>query len=304
MHGVSLRITAPQTIAELLDRRLASFRSAEAINPELDFTFVRGRIVPNQSGNRRIYDLEDGYVTYDPTRALLAAHYRNLVALSCQIITGRVRYVLAPDREADRMATQILFTLPLIELMRRRSLFNIHASGMCLGTETVLLAGTTGAGKSTLTLALVKGGWDYLGDDMLFLRPDGRTVLGFPEGISYTDETMGFFQGLPEIVEGSRKGNVRPEIAFGCNEALLGQVGAVVFPRIAPTRGTLLTALDPKDAFMELAPNVLMSDQTACEAHLQTLALLTRSVPSFRMNTGWDLTQAADRLRDLIRCSK
>src|SRR5262245_3573357 len=50
-----------------------------------------------------------------------------------------------------------LFTLPLVEMLKRRGLYGLHAGGVCLHGRALLLPGTSGSGKTTLTLALARG---------------------------------------------------------------------------------------------------------------------------------------------------
>lgn len=303
LHGVALRTAAPPEVTRLLYQRLARFHTVETSKVDLDFTFGRGSVFANHfaSPGRRVYELEGGCVTYDPESKVLSALYRDLVQMTCDTASGETVYKVAPDADADRLATQILFTLPLIELMRQRMLFNVHAAGLCREGKTVLLAGRSGAGKSTLTLALTQGGWAYMGDDMLFLQPDGRTLLGFPQGISYTPDTTRLVRGLPDAPDGSRKGHVWPDRVFGSEEVLSAEADALVFPRIAAARQSILSPITSSEAFLELASNVLMTDQGVCEAHFGSLAQLTKQVPSYRLNTGWDLMSALEVIEELLQ---
>ena len=217
LHGVAIRTAAPREVTRLLHQRLVRFYTLEPSRVDLDFTFGRGSAFANHfcSAGRRVYELEGGCVTYDSGSKVLSARYRDRIQMACDTASGETVYEVARDADAHRLASQILFTLPLIELMRRRRLFNVHAAGLCRKGKTVLLAGRSGAGKSTLTLALTQAGWAYMGDDMLFLQPDGRTLLGFPQGISYTRGANRLLHGLPEAPDGSTKGRVWPDRVFG-----------------------------------------------------------------------------------------
>lgn len=87
-----------------------------------------------------------------------------------------------------------MLTIPLIELLKRRRLFSVHAA--CLATNGcgVLFAGASGSGKSTLALSLLMSGFEFLGDDMVFLRNgDGpQRALAFPDAIDFTPSTNSF----------------------------------------------------------------------------------------------------------------
>ena len=185
--------------------------------------------------------------------------------------------------DSINLATRILFTLPLIEMLRRRGFYNIHAAGLCRGADAVLLAGASGAGKSTLTLAMTRAGWGYLGDDMLFLKKDGVEVFGFPEGIDCFSENGAR----------STKLHLAPETAFGTVVLRNATPRALLFPRIAHVPETVTKPMSPEEAFLQLAPNVLMTDRAACETHFHVLASLVARIPAFSLHTGTDLTQAA-----------
>jgi hypothetical protein len=52
----------------------------------------------------------------------------------------------------------------------------MHVAALVNGDRALLLSGRPGAGKTTLTLALVRGGFGFGGDDVTLLRSDGRCV--------------------------------------------------------------------------------------------------------------------------------
>jgi len=68
--------------------------------------------------------------------------------------------------------------------------FALHAASLVSNRKGLLLCGEPGAGKSTLTLHLTDAGFQYGGDDIVLVAPDGRA-----EGISFT----------PTVKPGSRE---------------------------------------------------------------------------------------------------
>src|SRR5207302_4151578 len=75
------------------------------------------------------------------------------------------------------------------------------------GEQGLLLAGGSGCGKSTLALILLRAGFTFLGDDMLFLAPasDGLRLLAFPDEINITAQTACLLPELHHLQEGPRK---------------------------------------------------------------------------------------------------
>jgi hypothetical protein len=65
-------------------------------------------------------------------------------------------------------------------LQRYRFLIALHAAGIALGDQAMLLVAGSGCGKTTLAAALVAGGWDYLSDDMILLQPGTLAAVGVP----------------------------------------------------------------------------------------------------------------------------
>jgi hypothetical protein len=54
-----------------------------------------------------------------------------------------------------------------------------HAACLLLGGKSLLVSGRPGAGKTTLALHLMEAGFDYGGDDIVFIAPDG-SAMGVP----------------------------------------------------------------------------------------------------------------------------
>lgn len=277
LHGVSIRVSGPDEITEGIGRRLLSFASGETREPDLDFRFTRGEcLVDPPRGARAIYELAGGGVWYDAATDTITAQHSCGAQLRCDAAAGRAEYTLRAGEEASRVATHILFTLPLIELLRRRDLFNVHAAALCKDGAALLFGGASGAGKSTLTLAMTQAGWDYMADDMVFLRPGCAGVYGFPEGIDV----------FPECGSQSHKVHVRPE-----REVLEAAPRALIFPRVAHQARSVLHPISPAEALLRLAPDILLTNREVCEKHLQVLRDLTQRTPAFRMDTGTDLEE-------------
>lgn len=140
-----------------------------------------------------------------------------------------------------------------------------------------------------------------LSDDLVFLRltTGGLEVVGLPDELDFTEHTAVLF---PELTAPTARSNprrpkrsVRPE-----------DVGMVLVPRCRPTAVVLITVaaaepsrlvpVDADDALLELVPNVLLTEPSSSQAHLDALAQLVQAVPCFRLSSGCDVT----RLPDLV----
>lgn len=83
------------------------------------------------------------------------------------------------------LQTQIdgLETVPLLHLLIVRMMFAagflpLHAAALVQQERLILLAGERGAGKSTLSTRLGCLGFSLLGDDLVYLKKDGKILLG------------------------------------------------------------------------------------------------------------------------------
>jgi energy-coupling factor transporter ATP-binding protein EcfA2 len=164
----------------------------------------------------------------------------------------------------------------------------------------LLLAGQSGAGKTTLALALARAGLGFLGDDTVFLvdRESSLHVLGFPDEVDVTDHTASLLPELSRLLDrpkppGAVKHRLRAEEVYRTELVGSGPAGALVFPRISGAKDSELAPLSPDEALMELLPNVLLTDGASSQAHLDTLGRLAFDTPCYRLTAGTDLDRAA-----------
>lgn len=300
-HGLSLRVSAPDEVLRAFHARFASLPQDGDGPPDLLFE-VRSDPLERPERARPVYEPPDGEVVYDDGRDLLYLRQGRLSAL-CEPAAGRVRFSArcaggAEGAEGEELwvLSHPLLSVPMMELLKRRGLFGVHAAGAGLDGRALVLAGTSGSGKSTLSMALVRAGFGFLGDDTLFL--DGRRVLAFPDEIDLTEESVGFFPGIaPRLTAGWRKRQLRADpgrIVWESEPAVL------VFPRVSGRPRSELRPIDSGEALLELAPNVLLTEPASSQAHLDALAGLARASRCYRLETGTDLDEAVRLLRELM----
>jgi len=297
-HGLNLRFSAPDEVLRAFHSRLAALPPDGSEPPDLLFEVGTGEDLERPAGARPVYEPPLGEVAYDDRRDLLYLEHGSLRAL-CEPAAGRVRFS-PPAPEDLWVLSHPLLSVPMMELLKRRGLFGIHAAGASLGGRALVLAGTSGSGKSTLSLALARAGFGFLGDDTLFLG-SGR-VLAFPDEVDVTEETVAFF---PEVsswqsTPGWRKRQLRAEEAFGTRIVWESTPAVLVFPRVAGRTRSELRPIDPGEALLELAPNVLLTEPVSSQAHLDALAGLAKASRCYRLETGTDLEEAVRLLRGLL----
>ncbi|MFO0761457.1 MAG: hypothetical protein U0359_33570 [Byssovorax sp.] len=113
------------------------------------------------------------------------------------LVAALVRAEAEPSPGSSVLLLQIALSLAL----RRFGLFHAHAAALGHPSRAaVLIAGASGAGKTTTTLSLIDAGFGYLGDDALFLREaaeDGVIeALAFPRAFHLGRATLSAFPHL------------------------------------------------------------------------------------------------------------
>lgn len=197
--------------------------------------------------------------------------------------------------------------------LRRCGLFELH-SGAVVSPQTrrgVLLAGPSGSGKSTLTLQLVAGGWRYLTDDVLFLKPDNGTVKAYPlrRTFAVTESTVeasgnrvrAAFAGN-DWFDGSKK-SFMPHEMFP--EMFLPECEprAIFFSTITGAGQSVVRPLTRSQTMAHLIKMCPWScyDPVTSAGHLQALSALARQCEGFMLLAGKDLLRDSTRAPELMR---
>ncbi len=306
LQGLGLRVHASRaSVAAAVQRRLAPYASVLAQTPDLDVHYVdelsdavvlgaanRGRCVYETPAGALLYAEEEDVLTADFAGVLLHADLASgVVHIAGSGWTGR----------AIHLATHSLTTLVLMEIGERRGRYAVHAGCLARSGRGVMVAGPSGAGKSTLVLALARLGLDHLSDDLTFLRTDGDGVAahGFADVVGVTADTLARF---PEIEahagaevrqEGFPKHLVRMENVLPTRYVSQCRPAMLVFPQIVAGDRSELRALEPREAWLRLLPDVMLTHPSSTEAHVGALSALTGQVECFELLGGGDVDRSA-----------
>jgi hypothetical protein len=295
-HGLSLRVSGPDEVLRAFHARFAALPPDGSGPPDLLFE-VGSQDLERPEGARPVYEPPLGEVVYHDGRDLLYLRQGRLSVL-CEPAAGRVRFSTSSIEGEDLwFLSHPLLSVPMMELLKRRGLFGVHAAGASLDGRALVLAGTSGSGKSTLSVALARAGFGFLGDDTLFLNE--TRILAFPDEIDLTEESVSFFPDLQlaPAPAGWRKRQIRADTARIVWES---EPAVLVFPRVSGRPRSELRPIDAGEALLELAPNVLLTEPASSQAHLDALAGLARASRCYRLETGTDLDEAVRLLRELM----
>jgi len=315
VHGVRIETCVPRDeIATALHYRLAPFHP-EATGPaEIRFEYVQVSEseladIPRPSGEsvRVIAASEISEILYAPDEDLLYTSFAGRMKGRWEPRQG-VSRVYFPEAELNRLwrLTHPMFTQALLDCLKRRGLYSVHAAGLCINGRGLLFPGHSGHGKTTLTLALLRAGWGYLSDDQVLLTrgKEGVRLLAFPDEIDVTENTARMFPELAPVLETPRrpdwpKRQVQVSEVYGREFVPECEPAAVIFPRVAHTDHTVLEPMAAQEAFFELLGGVTVTEAASSQAHLNAIGALVQQVPCYRMHTGRDLDTLPDRLAEL-----
>ena len=138
----------------------------------------------------------------------------------------------------------------------------LHAAVLERRGRCVILPGEPGAGKSTLTAALMLSGWRLLSDELTIVDRDDGLIEPLSRPVSLKNESIEVIRAFdPRAVFGetardTRKGTVshlRPTKDSVAGLSRKGRPAHVVFPRWERGAETRLSSRPKADAFMHLA---------------------------------------------------
>jgi hypothetical protein len=160
----------------------------------------------------------------------------------------------------------------------------------------ILIAGTGGSGKSTLTAALVAAGHGYLGDDVVLVGPGGA-LLAFPRPFHLSPASaraVGVEAGPPR--PGTGKGDLDASAAFpGRFRWFALAPTLLLLPCIVPQPASALTPASGADglgALLSLSAFAATSLPGAAEQRAR-LAALVDGARTLRVALGRDLLDDA-----------
>lgn len=313
-HDLRIAISGDAVVSAAIHSRLKQFAANgyEACDLTFEFCSVpdgKRHIVEKPAGRARpVYEFPCGEVVYVAVQDQLYLSYEDRVRVLCDLIRGHARVSLLQS-EVDNLwlASHLMFTVPLIEFLKRHGRYSLHAAGLSIDGQGLLIAGASGSGKSTLTVALLRAGFGFLGDDMIFLSRgrEGLRALAFPDEIDLTDETARLFPELHYLLRlpknhGWRKRQVRAEEVYQVKTVWECKPAVVVFPRIANAEKSVLKPIERDEALLELVPNVLLTEARSSQAHLDVLGQLVKESECYRLEAGRDFDALPILLRDLV----
>jgi len=185
----------------------------------------------------------------------------------------------------------------LAPLLRRRGVYLIHAFAAAKGNKAILLAGESGSGKSTTGLCLVRQGWAYLANDVVFLKEHEGIVEAWPTpgGISLDPTTVELLPHLAHQFTGDRLRAGKqyfPAREIIEDWASPAPVAVICFPRVNGDAVSNIHKLSQSVAIARLMEGSIDRwDRPVLRDHIRLLERLGRQSESYDLSLGRDTEQ-------------
>jgi hypothetical protein len=190
-------------------------------------------------------------------------------------------------------------------LARRIGLSSLHAAAVGLDGLGILIAGGGGAGKSTLSLACLEAGFDYIGDDYCLLSHADHDIFALYSTAKWDREAK-VRPGWP-LAEGAHMlaGEAPKNVAFleGLRPQALADrmaIAAIVLPAIGAEAQPVLEPVGAQVALRSLSASSLAQSESGEPELVAALARLVRSVPAYRLHMTARPAENAAALRTLL----
>jgi len=309
IHGVGVRLAADHDIPlRCADRLLGVFPVVQTLRPRqirLVLTSRRQWVVPAEAevlppssheliDPREEYGVDPRFSRWGPINYYA---FPPMGAVAYDLARGfGVGGLVSPESHRPWLMEHLVLQILLLEMLRGQDLFWLHSACVAHGGRAVLLVGPSGSGKTTSCLNLAGHGFEFLGEDRVFLRSDHAqtSLLAYPRDMAVTRETLSLLPFLRECVGAasfsSRKLRVAAATLFPGRREESAKPGLILFPRVVDAARTTFQPLPAAAALRRILPNSLLASHPAVSArHFQALSKLASGSRAFEVAMGRDI---------------
>ncbi len=184
----------------------------------------------------------------------------------------------------------------------------VHAGAMAKNGLGILIPGKSGSGKSTSCLNLLRGGYDYLGDDYVWVElADQIKVFSLYQTAKIEPENLHerflelkpFIKNKVEYLEQKAIFDVKD--VFPNAGVISSTIKAILLPRVAHQQKTGFRKSNPSHALMAMAPTTLHHLPHSRKISYQKMMHISSSLPSYHWDLGFDEKQFSTSFNDFIK---
>ena len=311
VHGTICRIVSNhQDIFPLIDATLGYFSCSEIISPSsLTLGIYHGSSLKFLSDSpcspwKRAWKTPD--VSCYTTGENLLFEYAEKGFCMLNITQGYSRiYLKTPlTFEGLRQMCREMVLPYLFLMMQAKGVARIHAAAASFQGQGIVIAGTSGQGKTTLLLQLLREGLGYMADDAVLLRMkrDSPEVLSFPATIGVSTRTAMMFPELRAMIQRilpDNRGKYRIDFSNIYTRQPVGSAfpSLLMFPEVTPDEKTAVSPLSKTEAAMLLLPeNMFVSKFRVSKQNFQVLARFLQVVRCYRVRLGQSMDSVGQHI--------
>jgi hypothetical protein len=238
----------------------------------------------------------------------LSFHTKDGSVLRADVRTGRVRGAVSEEAVKRRGVFIDLLLAPLMEMLKHRGLYGLHAAALTKDGTCYLFPGDAGSGKTTTALGLLKRGFRYLADDKVLLREedDRITALAFTRrfnidpGMSRVYPELGFLDEIEPLPASDKRpfdvSQVYPNVFVpSCTPRF------IVHLELTGDATSRIVPLSRRVSFSRLVHQTIFSFEKAIAGkQLKLLGGLVRSTESYVLYRGKDVYEVPERVAELL----
>jgi hypothetical protein len=219
----------------------------------------------------------------------------------------RWEILVPPDlemREPEIGDIEDLLGLACTVAWRTEGWVPLHAGAVTRGEVCAILCAPSGGGKSTLATALLRRGWQTLGDDKLLMRSDGDrpVIAALLETFNLHPRTSAWFDGLENLTDLPRYSawteKRRVAIDAIATDAARWRAAPTHLIRIELDTAAGAVAVEPmtqRDVLPALLRQIVIPRERESAAHILAVAsTISKSLRGLVMHVGDDVYARAD----------
>jgi hypothetical protein len=207
----------------------------------------------------------------------------------------------------DPIRLSSLIGFSIAEVLKYHNLYFLHSAALYGNGMGYLISGDGGCGKTTTSLSLVRGGFQYVSDDSLFIKELNGEVVVCPLYTSFhIDQDLA--KRFPEVARGKDlpipdgvKLSVDISQTFPGSFISHMRPDVIIFPRINSNGESQLYPISRMEVYRRLLKQtVLAIDKAVSRNQIRALEKLVKQTVGFELLSGRDIYEDPKKLIRLI----